>query len=365
MRYNIIQIIIMLLSLSACIDKFDPDITEYQDFLVVEGLITNDSTTYYVKLSRSGGIGGGGWIQPENNAIITIHDDLGNTYLLTEYKHGLYRSNPNNLIGEIGREYYVHIETEDGEVYESDPLKMLAVPPIDNIRKEYLKKESINPDKPDEGFLIYLDSYNQNNSCTHYKYKYEEIWEIFIHWTYPPVEKRHCWFSEESNNILIKSTEDLIDNSVIGFPVTFVSATTTNKLGIKYCINIKQYSLNKEEYEFWSKLSITNENIGGIYDPIPSSVQGNIFCCSDSSKRALGYFSVSAYTSARYFISKTEHAMKVYDPYDLCDEAKPPPPGLHYYILQSQPFEYTVDTACVDCTVDGTNKEPDYWNDTN
>lgn len=365
MRNNLIIIILLIIVFSSCIEKFDPDIVEYQDFLVVEGLITNEKNVYSVKLSRSGGVGGGGWIQPENDAIVTINDDLGNTYVLSEYMHGIYKSDSSILTGQVGREYFLHIVTQDGDIYESEPIKMLAVPSIDNIYKQYLKKESNNPDKPDEGFLVYLDSYNNDNSCSHYRYTYEEVWETFNYWPYPPIEKRICWFNEESNNILIKSTEDLSENSVVGYPVTFVSATTSNKLGIKYCIHIKQYSINQLEYDFWSKLKQLNENFGGMYDPIPSSIQGNVYCCSDSTKRALGYFSVSATTVTKFFIDKSEHNMNVFDPYDLCDEPKPPPIGLDYYILQLSPWEYTVDIECIDCTVKGTNVEPTYWNESN
>ncbi len=366
MKYiQVIFFLVWLITFS-CVDKFDPEITSYQDFLVVEGMITNENTIYTVKLSRTGGIGGGGWIQPENNAIVTINDDLGNINILKEYKQGTYISDSTNLTGQIGREYYIHIETSDDEIFESEPLKMLPAPPIDRIYKQYLKKESIDPETPDEGFLIYLDSYNQENSCFHYRYKYEEIWEILIPWLFPPIEKRHCWFSEYSDHILIKSTEDLSENAVVGFPVTYISSTNTNKLGIKYCINIKQYSLNKSEYEFWSKLKSINENIGGIYDQIPSSIQGNIYCCSDSSKRALGYFSVSAYTDTRFFITKTEHNMEVYNPYIFCKEYPPYMALGPYYVLQKEPsYALTLDTACIDCTVEGTNKEPSYWNKVN
>ena len=44
------------------------------------------------------------------------------------------------------------------------------------------------------------------------------------------------------------------------------------------------------------------EEQGGLYDPIPKPLTGNVSCVDDPSEPVLGYFSVSAVSSRRLFI---------------------------------------------------------------
>ena len=40
-------------SLMTCIDPFNPQIDNYQDLLVVDALVTDENSSYFVKLSRT------------------------------------------------------------------------------------------------------------------------------------------------------------------------------------------------------------------------------------------------------------------------------------------------------------------------
>ncbi|MGC4023430.1 MAG: DUF4249 family protein [Cyclobacteriaceae bacterium] len=65
---------------------------------------------------------------------------------------------------------------------------------------------------------------------------------------------------------------------------------------------VKQQALSEEAYNFWFQLQTTTQNLGGLFDPLPSQVNSNVQCESDPSKTVLGFFSGSSVSSKRIFI---------------------------------------------------------------
>jgi hypothetical protein len=136
---------------------------------------------------------------------------------------------------------------------------------------------------------------------------------------------------------------------------------------------VNQYSLNEDEYLYWEKLQNISEQVGGLYDIVPSAIPSNIYCLEDPTQKVLGYFSVSACSSKRIFIK--DHFAGVFTPYSdktcisdtifgngpiaylntfvwvIIDHPLPPPT---YRVL-------TRTKGCYDCTVRGTNIQPDFW----
>ena len=117
----------------------------------------------------------------------------------------------------------------------------------------------------------------------------------------PPLRNKVCWISSNSNVINIKSTSVLEEDRISGYPLNFIS-NLTDRLRVKYSILVNQYSLNEDEYLYWEKFQNITEQVGGLYDIIPSSVPSNVYCLDDPNEKVLGYFSVSANSSKRIFI---------------------------------------------------------------
>jgi hypothetical protein len=142
---------------------------------------------------------------------------------------------------------------------------------------------------------------------------------------------------------------------------------------VKYSILVNQYSLNEDEYLYWEKLQNIGEQVGGLYDIIPSSVPSNVFSLVDPNEKVLGYFSVSAITSKRIFIK--DYFAGTVTPYTDARCIADTIPGngpikdLNYTVwilVQSSLPPYIVttnDEGCADCTLRGTNVKPDFWID--
>jgi hypothetical protein len=110
-----------------------------------------------------------------------------------------------------------------------------------------------------------------------------------------------CWITNNPAEILIKNASLLDESSIIRHPVISIK-DPVDRLCIKYSILVNQFSLNEDEYLYWERLKNTIEQVGGLYDQVPTAIPNNVYCIEEPYKKVLGYFSVSAMSSKRLFI---------------------------------------------------------------
>lgn len=359
---NILLLLILLL-INGCIVQFIPETDEDQSMLVVEGLVTNQNRKYTVKLSRSVPIGSKQKASPVKNGIISITDDAGNSYTLTEKVPGTYMTDSLRFRGVVGREYTLHILSY-GLNYESFPMEMKPVPEIDSLYYENLEKPTANADWPITGCQIYLNTFDPLNSCKYFRWEYIETWQFSLPY---PVQNKICWISGNSNKIYIKNTSILAEDRVTKFPLNFVS-DETDRLMERYSLLVNQYSVNEEEFSYWEKLQKVSESVGGLYDVTPMTIPSNIRCIEDPNERVLGYFSVSSVASKRIFIDNMRGNFPNY--YQFCaNDTVSPNANLQnlntsVWIIDRLPqLVITYTKGCADCTVRGTKVKPLFWID--
>jgi len=355
-----IQRIILIsfsLLLNSCITQFIPKTNEDKKILVVEGLITDQPDTNTIKLSKSFPLGTGSISVPVQGCNVTITDDFGNTFGLTETATGTYVTDPSKFQGIIGRFYTLHINTNASNNnlnYQSYAMELKPVPPIDSVYYEKVTIQESNEFSAGmEGCQVYLNTHDPTNQCKFYRLEFSETWEYQLPFT---TTNNICWVSSKSKEINIKNTSAFAEDRINRYPLNFIS-NITDRLRIKYSILVKQYSLNEDEYLYWEKLQNITEQVGGLYDIIPSSVPSNVYSLDNPNEKALGYFSVSASSSKRIFIK--DHFAGVVTPYtnDAC--------FVYSYIWVGN-ISVKVGTlvkSCTDCTVRGTNTAPDFWID--
>jgi hypothetical protein len=352
-----ILLISFLLLLNSCIKQFIPQTNEDKELLVVGGLITDQPDTNTIKLSRSLPLGKKSVANPVTGCIVSISDDLGNIFALRETVAGTYVTDPAVFKGAIGRSYTLHINTyvaNNNHNFESYPMKMIPVPPIDSVYYEKVTiQESTEFSGGMEGCKVYLNTHDPTNQCKFYRWGFSETWKYQLY-QLPHQLAGICWASSNSNDINIKNTSVLEENRINRNLVNFIS-NITDRLRIKYSILVNQYSLNEDEYLYWEKLQNITEQVGGLYDMIPSSIPSNIYCTDDPNQKVLGYFSVSAKSSKRIFIK--DHFAGVVNPYtdDAC--------VLSYWVIVGNISfrESTFVKGCIDCTERGTSTAPDFW----
>jgi hypothetical protein len=170
--------------------------------------------------------------------------------------------------------------------------------------------------------------------------------------------------------INIKNTSVLDQDKIEQFPLLFIS-NQTDRLELKYSLLVNQYSLNEDEYLYWEKLQNMSEQVGGLYDMIPSGVPSNVYCVDNPNEKVMGYFSVSANSSKRIFIK--DRFAGIIDPYTnatcIADTVfgggNIPNLNVGAWVIITNfmpPYRVITRTkGCADCTVRGTTIEPDFW----
>ncbi|TFH39351.1 MAG: DUF4249 domain-containing protein [Bacteroidia bacterium] len=369
MKRIFLPILIIYLLAGSCITKFTPEIGGNVHILVVEGLLTDEYHSNYVKLSMTRPVDIAGITSPVTNATIFIEDDLGTREYLTETKPGYYITDSLNFQAVWGRSYRLSVSSGQ-DIYETEFIEMLEVPDIDSLywEFEYVDDDQIWP--PLYSYQVYLNTYDPTNICTHFRWTYEEVWEYRLPFHYPPDSKRICWIASKSTEIMINNSSSLEEVFVDRMPLVYLDNRKTEKLRYKYSILAKQYSITPDEYLYWDRIKKLTGEVGGLYDPVPMAIEGNLHSTTDPSKTVLGYFSVSSVESTRLFIENDTIKMDFAGGYCVTDTLKTLEnvAGIDRYIFVLEEvdgvgFLVSLWEKCANCTLFGTNIEPLYWND--
>jgi hypothetical protein len=336
---------IIILICGTCSEPYTPEISKYENMLVVDGIITDESGPYTVRLSRSYRYSETEGL-PEQNAIVLIKDNLGNATSLLEIAPGIYKTTDQYFRGIIGRQYQLYIQTDDMQVWESEYVELKKVPEIERIYAEFEERPAQLG--TEEGFQIYIDTQDPDNNTKYYRYNF------------------------------VTTSENMQSDIIRRFPVHFVS-TASNRLSIRYSILITQYSMSREAYVYWKQVKDVNQELGTIFDKQPAQIRGNIYNVNNPETPVIGFFEATCADSARLFITRSELPSDAVlisefawcrDNYLVIGKSS----FLEFYkrgycmVLDDltgyggpgglgivKPFE------CCDCTVTGTNVRPDFW----
>lgn len=384
--YFCLILVIISLSQVGCVDPFVPEVTAFENNLVVEGQILEGKQPAVVRLSRSFGLNEE---QPERlrNARVGIRDDAGGEIFLTEIVPGVYQSDTSEYEGIPGRSYQLFFELA-GESYESSWMLMKPGTEIKDVYWE-LEKQGTGNDST-TGAQFYLNTSDPENKTIFYRWEFTETWEFRVPepaiglWNWqanrpdfynPDSIPETCWRMDTSSRIIIATTEGLNEDKIVDLPLHYVS-TEDNQLRIKYSILIKQYSISKETYQFYQQLKSTTEDIGGLFDPIPSEVIGNIRNTGNPDETVLGYFSADGYDSRRIFIDKSDlPGVFVPDGFEACrQDTLFTASEMEIFLDQGGAYVrnlYNLDGSfyayfgarigCSDCRLSGSFVEPDFW----
>jgi hypothetical protein len=389
------------LTLCTCIDPFYPKLDKYQSLLVVDGLLTDENASYYVKLSQTTETQGEAPLKV-TGAMVSIRDDLGNNAILEEVSEGLYKSDSLTFTGTVDRIYTLYIRTDEGKEYESEPCKLSEGTDIDTVT--YARdKVTLDDGEIEEGLRIYIDSKDPKEN-KYFRWDYEEWWKFNI--PYPvdyvyidqsnifqiPRVNVTCWNNRRSDEIIIQAGETENFGAITDRPILFIPSTKSDRLSVQYCIQIRQFSISEKEYEFWDQLQQLNEAGGDIFDKQPFPVISNIHSSDDPGEQVLGYFQVSGVKLKKIYITRREVQQLELHPYRYGCELLFAGPWLFpmaetpvtfiwvYNYLVSQGYAFIGPTyffpgeleslmftqkRCADCTVTGTPSKPDFWIDLN
>ncbi len=396
--------LLIVIAFVGCKKPYDPPaIASPASYLVVEGVINAGNDSTIIKLSRTVNLSSKVATNPLSGASISVISDQNSSYPLTETKAGTYMSPGLNLNN--ARTYRLNITTPDGKIYQSDFVTVLNSPPIDTIGYTVTKSDSSH------GIQIFSGTHDPTNKAKYFRYDYQETW--IFHSLYDSNYKSNgdtvlardlvndeiykCWRSDTSSNIVLTSSAKLTQSVISNNPITFISYDS-EKIGDEYSILVKQYALTSDAYKFWTNLKKNTEQLGSIFDALPSQINGNIHSITNPTEPVIGYISVGSVSTKRVFISTRElpawlpalpnlndDCIPVACLYSFVNSFGSPPVnqvdeeinylkgGGKYALIPINAIValgtgvvlgyQAADPICVDCTLRGTNKRPSFWVD--
>jgi hypothetical protein len=371
MKHKYLIILVIALSIIAgCITEFIPETDEATNLLVVEGVITDQYRTNKILISRSLPLGKLVSPKPLKGCHVTITDENNIVYTLKEYPTGTYLTDSTKFCGHVGGKYILRIVTGN-LTYVSSPMEMVPVPPVDSLFYEKVVIiEENDYGRPEEGCKIYLNTYDPDQKCLFYRWEFTETWEFRLPFAVPNAV---CWITKPSQQIFIRNTSIYDQSRVTKLPLIYIT-NETDRLKAIYSILVKQYSMTRDEYNYWEKLQNVSQNVGGLYDVTPMTISSNIRNLYDPDELILGYFSVSAVSEKRLFIRDKFQGIPNF--YYNCPgdtvfggsfvhiEGL----GSYVWVIEdntgsiSNPFRVvTYSKECADCTTRGTTTRPSYW----
>jgi Domain of unknown function (DUF4249) len=377
-KYYMIFIIFTLFS---CVEEYDPKITGEKNMLIVEALMTDKLEPYEVNLSRSISLNEFNQVIHERNAIVVISDLNGNETTLKEVSAGKYESNPSELQGELGKDYVLTIYTDDGKIYESDPVILVDVVDIDSVSISYREEFNFEKRRLEESVDINVTTKEWGAGDEYYlKWDYIETSKLVP--TYSVMNRpemppnRPCYNIEKNSEIITDNTTLYSTNKISNKRIRSLSEDDT-KPYFGYSIQIRQIALNEAVYQFWQMLEENTEENGDLFDNIPFNPISNITCVNDQSTKVFGYFNASRVAEKRISFDPPVFGIYFNNVYDNCVLRALGSDAFNKYLsghnldsLDVYVYDQVGDTimfltkqSCIDCSVNSTTIEkPDYWN---
>jgi len=132
----------------------------------------------------------------------------------------------------------------------------------------------------------------------------ETIWTLLEIQCAPLHIPKNCYMPKDliTNDIHLLSTENKAPNSP--HEEWLARELLTKDYNYQHSFRVFQTALSQPAYQYWEKIDQVVNQVGGIFDAPPASLQGNVFNANESSERVLGFFEAVAVDTASIFVVK-------------------------------------------------------------
>ncbi len=375
MRYHVIRTYLFFVILFggwvSCVKPYNPPALQVaRNYLVVEGVAIPSGDTTVITLTRSRDLSDTTSFLPETNARVFVEATNGQGFQFTETSPGQYKA---LLSLTPTLTYRLRIVTRLGHEILSDYEPVIETPPIDSLHW-----------RQDGDVQIFADSRDPNNNTRYYRWEYRETWEYRSYYdSYIGFENGilfyldstqkiyRCWDSAVSTRVILGTTENLGDDVILNQLIATVPQAS-QKISAKYSIEVFQYGLTRDAFTFWDEIRKNGSEVGGLFDPLPSQLLGNLQNASNPGEPVIGYFSVASRERKRLFIDNNQVINWPPKNLDmLCTPIITTADSAIYYLYTPKllPAYYIsggglaiADAYCVDCRLQGgINRKPGYW----
>jgi len=325
----------ILIILSGCIEPFQPEVALDSSFVVVTGGISNENKVK-VNIERSLD-STTGLSSKIIGATVTLLGDDGTVEILDDQGNGVYAG---ETLGVANVSYSIEVILPNSRVIKSDWQLLKPGPEVGNLFIE----QSTRPNFVD-GYEFELDGLNLNlymNETelisTYYRWTLEGTYEF-----HSPLSSDICYITDFFTGNFLLGESVSINKDLITKQLAFLESNGS-KFSLGYSMEVTQYTLNDEAYNYWKKIDDQQNNVGSVFDAPPAQIIGNLTYVEEIEQPVLGFFEANFITKKRIFIRPT-------------DFVKEP-------ILETSPCGFDNPPGwCTDCTtiVGSGRDKPSYW----
>lgn len=306
MKPFILIVIISFTVLVSCYKPYDTNIEAKKKILVVNGMITNENTSYRIHLSYTLPFDSSGNSQPAYASNVHITDEKGTYYAFYNLGNGYYASDSLQFTGIPGSSYTLHINTTDGERYESGPQRLYPVAYPDSAYAEFDYQETLSKISGllelTHGANIFIDIKNQVDTLPHFRFTTTLLTQ------YVRDGPSFCWQTENANpNINLTGGEfstnsAIVNKHAICFIDDYLIRWVSDKIIMvaNRIIYLNQYTLNNEAYLYYNNIDELLRSNGKLFDPIATQLVGNIKCLTHPENKVFGFFEAASVTHSCY-----------------------------------------------------------------
>ncbi|HKK76895.1 MAG TPA: DUF4249 family protein [Saprospiraceae bacterium] len=243
------------------------------------------------------------------------------------------------------------VRLADGRIYQSARDTLPALPRIENIDVGTYTREIRN----EQGILLERDFLEILLSTPLQRGDSEKAllrWEMTGVYRYvespPPVSstldpQQTCYLPDDlsGDEILLFNGRETTETSLNRFPA-IRNIPLNHFFASGYYITVLQQTLSPAAYQYWDQLRQNANPGGGLFDPTPGTVTGNIQNIENAEETVLGFFYATQTDTIRRLIRPGELG----NPQSYC----------------ANPSNYDQE-RCSECTVlsNSTLTKPDYW----
>jgi hypothetical protein len=359
-----------------CLDPYTPPTSSIDtNFLVIDGHINASSNLATVRLSRAIEIANNSEYPQVTGASVTIEDNDSSLIPLSESEDGVYVGSSNFS---MNQKYQLTIEL-NGSVYRSSFITLVKNAPIDSLSwsvENDALEVRVNTHDFSQDHSYYLFSGEETHEYTAPFFSFFKYENGAVDLRYPSDYIYACWITHPaSSNMLLASTENLTKNILTDYKVLSIQKGD-RRLWRRYSLLVNQKALTKEAYDYWSQIKKVSESLGGLSDPLPYPVDGNIKSETNPDETVLGYFYGGEVTQKRVVVGNMQLPIEFTGTYvHTCVEDYVPVGNIRslegkdviltraQYVLTSIVGYYYSTPQCVDCRLQGgTNVKPDFMN---
>ncbi|WP_341226874.1 DUF4249 domain-containing protein [uncultured Arcticibacterium sp.] len=320
---------IMLTAIS-CVEPFDKAFPASETIYIVDGRLTDNTSSNYVKLTLSKPVSTSfPTYVPVSGATVKVIVNGETDVSLTETSSGIYKF-PSEFKGEVGSSYQLVFTLANGLLFESNLEKMNPASKINKVYHAFDERAIKLPEETLPGQYVYIDTKDEESTIDFYMWD----WVLYEQQTYCQTCDRALYYNDASTGPLGECRPLSRDRDVIydyrcdALCWEIISASKINVMNDQFSngreiigrqvaeipvyqkvgalIEIRQYAINNNVYDYLRLVESQGQNTGGLADTPPATLAGNINSKDDIKQAIGGYFIVAAVDKQLYWLDKQD-----------------------------------------------------------